>query len=232
MIFFDLDDTLFDFKKAESVAIRDSYYAYPISNLSEDDFYEVWCEIGKKHFERYLQGKITFEQLQTERVKEVFNSNGMFIDDKEAQDYYQVYLRYYENNWKAFDDVVTCLNKLDGYRLGIISNGDLTQQKYKLEKIGILDYFEIVVTSGETGIAKPDLRIFQIACEKARVAPSDCFYVGDNLLNDILPCKQLKMKGVWLNRRNESTTVEDITMIQNLSELESFIPLIGRQNLS
>jgi putative hydrolase of the HAD superfamily len=226
MIFFDLDETLFDFKTAENLGINAFYFesGYNIK-LNENEFYNLWCTIGKKHFDRYLREELSFRELQTERVKDVLISSAgiLGIIDDEAYAAYLIYLRNYENNWKPFDDVIPCLERLKGYRLGIISNGDLTQQKLKLEKLGIAHYFEIIVTSGDIGVAKPHVKIFEIACQRAGVKPYDCFYIGDNLETDILPCKAIGMKGIWLNRRNDRTEIDDVITINTLFELKTHL---------
>ena len=53
-----------------------------------------------------------------------------------------IYLIYLDitKNWKSIEDVKPCLEMLSKYRLGIVSNGDLVQQKSKLEKLGFLDF--------------------------------------------------------------------------------------------
>lgn len=40
-------------------------------------------------------------------------------------------------------------------------------------------YLRDVVVSGEVGVAKPDARAFQIACERAGMAPRDLLFVDD-----------------------------------------------------
>lgn len=50
----------------------------------------------------------------------------IFFDiDGTAEGIFNKYLKIYENNWKPFKDVFSCLQQLDGYKLGIISNSDL-----------------------------------------------------------------------------------------------------------
>ncbi|XEC97729.1 HAD family hydrolase [Paenibacillus tarimensis] len=225
-----MDETLFDFKTAEYLGVQAFHRecGFPI-HLTEDAFYSAWCSIGQFHFDRYLKGELSFPQLQAERVKDVLKNYADIsqITDQEALEHYFIYLRNYENHWKAFQDVKPCLEKIIGHRrLGIISNGDLTQQTSKLEKLGILNDFEIIVTSGDTGIAKPDKKIFEIACEKAGMEPDQCIYIGDNLKTDVLPCKEIGMKGIWLNRNGSSSSSDisnDIPAIESLNELPAHI---------
>ena len=49
-----------------------------------------------------------------------------------AMELFEEYQKQLENSWILFDDVVDMLHSLEGYRLGIISNGKSIQQRAKL----------------------------------------------------------------------------------------------------
>ncbi|WP_199624816.1 HAD family hydrolase [Paenibacillus alkalitolerans] len=221
MIFFDIDQTLLDFKGAERAAVEALYEElFSKSRFSKHDFYRSWQEIGEEHFKKYLQCECTFEQQRINRVKDLYETTGEYVSDQRAIQVFDRYVEYFEDSWRAFDDVLSCLDSLKGFRLGIISNGDEIQQKKKLEKLGIYDYFEVVVTSGRVGKAKPDPFIFEFACREACVRPEESFYVGDNLKVDILGCGTYNMKGIWINRDNLSDEGTGVITISSLKELK------------
>ncbi|MFD1673727.1 HAD family hydrolase [Alicyclobacillus fodiniaquatilis] len=225
MIFFDVDETLLDFKASEYLGVKALFEMYCTHfDHNESAFYFQWCEIGKRHFTRYLSGELTFEEQKIARVKALFGLVGLKLNDTEALAIFNVYLTHFQDNWRPFDDVIPCLKELEGLRLGVISNGDFDQQNSKLIKMGIRDCFELVVTAGDVGVAKPDVAIFQTACGRADVSPDNCVYIGDNYVSDILPCAQIGMKGIWLNRKGiMEHRSEDVLQIQNLSELASYL---------
>src|SRR5690554_6757584 len=201
MIFFDLDGTLLDFKGAEFLAVEEFHrHYYSLFNLSANlsDFYHDWCSIGKKHYSRFLQGELSFEQQQIERMKELLGE----IQDREAGEYFHSFLTSFENNWKPFEDVIPCLQNLKDKRLGTITNGDLIQQKLKLERMGISDHFEVIIASGDVGYSKPNRIIFEIAAEITGKNLHEIVYIGDDYTTDIEPCEMLNMRGIWLNRKN------------------------------
>jgi putative hydrolase of the HAD superfamily len=137
---------------------------------------------------------------------------------------FKKYLSIYEDNWKTYDDVIPCLKYLAGkYRLGIISNGDLNQQSLKLEKMNIKQYFTHIITSGEVGISKPNKKLFNIACSRVKKQPQECYYIGDDLQTDIIPCKDVSMNGIWLNRKRENLNTDSIQIIYDLSELTNVL---------
>ena len=43
--------------------------------------------------------------------------------------------------------------------------------------------FDVVVTSGEVGMAKPDRRIYLLTAERLGLAPADCVFVDDLAVN-------------------------------------------------
>jgi len=223
MIFFDLDDTLLDHKASEYESVKAFYKEYKDDiRIKEESFYKLWCQTSNKFFNKYLKGEITFEQQRIKRIKEVFEfSNIIKISDEEASLRFNFYLHKYEENWKLFDDVISCLQKLTEYKLGIISNGDFDQQYLKLVKLGINDLFTCIITAGEHGIAKPNIKLFEVACNKVNLLPENCYYIGDNLETDVLPSNKIGMNGIWLNRKREPLELPDIVMINSLKDLRN-----------
>ena len=85
------------------------------------------------------------------------------------------------------------------YHIGIIANQNLGSEE-RLEKLGLLRYIDLVIASAEEGVAKPDLRIFQIALDRANCKPEEAVMVGDRIDNDILPANKIGMKTVWIKQ--------------------------------
>jgi putative hydrolase of the HAD superfamily len=153
---------------------------------------------------------------------------GCCVSGEEADQKFDVYLNHYENSWTAYDDVIPCLQQIGSYNLGIVTNGDYHHQVEKLQRVGILKFFSTIVTSGDVGIAKPNKEIFITACDKAGVTPSDCVYIGDDIEIDVLGCKSAGLKGIWLDRVENSSPITDIITIQTLHEVPELIrKLVG-----
>ncbi len=55
-----------------------------------------------------------------------------------------------------------------------------------------------VITSEWAGCQKPDARIFQLACTELDVRASDCWFVGDHPVNDVLGAARFGMTAVWI----------------------------------
>lgn len=118
---------------------------------------------------------------------------GYVENEKIAMELFEEYQKQLENSWILFDDVVDMLHSLEGYRLGIISNGKSIQQRAKLSCTNIEKYFEIILISEETGFAKPSVDIFYEAVKQSGEKIDSVIYVGDNIKTDILPCEKIGM---------------------------------------
>lgn len=114
---------------------------------------------------------------------------------------YGVALPEWDNSLeKLYDAAYSVITELYGkYKLGIIANQSLGTQE-RIDKWGIGKYFDVVMASAEAGCAKPDLRIFQMALQKAKCEPIEAVMIGDRLDNDIVPAKELGMKTVWVRQ--------------------------------
>ena len=101
---------------------------------------------------------------------------------------------------ELYPDTVKCLEALEKkYHLGIIANQIHGAEK-RLEGMGIRRYFDLIVTSAEEGVAKPDPGIFRIALNRAGCAPEQAVMIGDRIDNDIVPAKQMGMKTVRIKQ--------------------------------
>lgn len=224
MVFFDIDGTLLDFKTAERRGVEVLYERYEANlSLTGEGFYQAWCAVGERHFQRYLAGDKSFTQQKCDRVKDLWALSNIEVSDGDALRIFEVYLEAFEAHWVAFGDVLPCLEQLKSrYRLGIIRNGDGQQQTAKLTRLGIREAFEVIVTSGDVGVSKPAPEIFLKACRRAHVSPEESTYVGDSLETDILPAVRVGMHGVWIARHEAvpaaNPSVMTIRSLEDLTE--------------
>ena len=101
---------------------------------------------------------------------------------------------------ELYPDTMECLQALGKkYHLGIIAN-QIPGAEKRLEAMGIRRYFDVIVSSAEEGVAKPDFMIFNIALTRAGCVPEQAVMIGDRVDNDIVPAKQMGMKTVWIKQ--------------------------------
>lgn len=194
-LFFDIGSTLID----ESVAYKKRIIkTIENTNVSYEDFYNKMVEISKYNQKGYNKALEAYGLTMAP-----WNSDDEFVYP-EAED---------------------CLKTLSRkYHTGIIANQNFGS-KERLEKLGLMKYIDLVVASAEEGVAKPDLRIFEIALNKADCKAEETVMIGDRLDNDIIPANKIGMTTVWIkqgfgglavpNRQEEQPDYE----IEDLSEL-------------
>jgi putative hydrolase of the HAD superfamily len=83
--------------------------------------------------------------------------------------------------------------------------------------------FQVVMTSGETGVAKPDAEIFARACERLGVAHEQTAHVGDRLDLDAEGAAAAGLRGVWLDRIGTGASPAHVMRISTLHELPALL---------
>ncbi|XVV02971.1 HAD-IA family hydrolase [Actinosynnema sp. CA-248983] len=99
--------------------------------------------------------------------------------------------------------------KRHGVRTAILSNAD----GLWAPPIAWQDVFDVVVTSGEVGFAKPDRRIYLVVAERLGLAPSHCVFVDDLAVN-VRGAAAVGMVGV--HHRSVNATVEELEVLLDL----------------
>ncbi|MGW8249645.1 MAG: HAD family hydrolase, partial [Anaerolineales bacterium] len=106
-------------------------------------------------------------------------------------------------HWKPDPEAHSTLKAVQemGYRLGLISNAsDNADVQALLDKAGLRDYFETILTSAAEGIRKPHPQIFWTALNHMDTHPSRAAMVGDTLGADILGAHHAGMLGIYVTR--------------------------------
>ena len=110
-----------------------------------------------------------------------------------------------------------------GYRMGLISNTGMTPGvtfRAYMERLGLLEYFEVHTFSDEVRLAKPAREIFRGTLEAMGAAAGETVHVGDHLLNDVYGAKQAGMKTVWIETHDDRRTPVDV-------EPDATVPSLG-----
>ena len=71
------------------------------------------------------------------------------------------------------------------FPLAVVTDGQSMYARGELHKVGLLEYFDPIVISGDHGYRKPDQRLFQFALDGMGVAAGNTLYVGNDMYRDI-----------------------------------------------
>jgi putative hydrolase of the HAD superfamily len=103
--------------------------------------------------------------------------------------------------FRAFPDAAPALAGLRelGLTVVCVSNWDVSLPEV-LERCGLGDAIDGVVTSAEVGARKPDPAIFEPALELAGCAPGEALYVGDTPAEDLEAARAAGIRALIVDR--------------------------------
>lgn len=230
---FDLDGTVLDHDGAAAAAVEHWLLgagwadAGDVAGLVVD-----WDEIAERHLPAYRTRQTTFQGQRRARLRDFLPRLGIDASTwshERLDAVFDGYLAAYEAAWRPFPDAGPCLEALRHVvSVAALSNGDQAQQEAKVSRTGLGRCLDVVLTSGQLGVAKPDPSIFILACQHLGVPPGATVYVGDRLEVDAVAASTAGLRGVWLNR----TGRQGLPGVETIDSLAQLPRLIGRDAAS
>ena len=103
---------------------------------------------------------------------------------------------------RLFPGVTEALGRLrdGGVALALVTNGDKSQQRAKIERYDLEGYFEVIQIEGEFGAGKPEEIVYRHVLALLGVPAREAWMVGDNLEWDVGAPQRLGLRGVWVDR--------------------------------
>ena len=225
-VFFDLDNTLWDFRKNARFALAELYIKYDVEKrygFTFDEFHPFYHDSNEGLWALIRDKKITKEELRARRFKEAFDNLGI-NDDELARIFEDEYMETITNYNEVVDGAMELLNYLKPkYKLHIITNGFLEVSKRKIETSDLNGYFDTVTYADEIKILKPDPRIFTVALEKAGATKEESIYIGDDWIADAVGAKEFGMESIFFDRLDEKFTMEGVPTIIHLDEVKNYL---------
>ena len=222
-IFFDGDDTLWDFRSAMLSALEVTLAE--LRRMAGDEAAEAltvqrMTEIREAVADEMSEATTSVEVIRHEALARTLAEVGHPSDDG-AQRLYEVYTEARFGATRPFPGVVDVLQDLKSrYRLGLVSNGNTNPVR-----VGLDGVFDFVILAVECGIAKPDRRIFELALDKCGCDASQVVHVGDSLQSDIAGANGCGIRSVWLNQDGAANTA-GITPDHEISDLRELLAFL------
>ncbi len=205
VVFFDIDDTLYDQAKPFAYAVRRTCGEIP--GATDAALYDASRKHSGQIFEAFSARRVPTSEEYALRMRHTLADFGVSIDERTALEAQRVYS---EESGVAMTLSPTMRSCLEACRthvrlgIGIISNGRKALQNEKLDILGIWQWVDpkAVFVSQAVGLAKPNPALFRLACTRLDTEPSHCVYVGDAWDTDVVGTFAAGMPCVWLNRRS------------------------------
>lgn len=207
-IFFDLDNTLWDFDRSSILAFDKIFEIFNLISYgipSAKDFHKTYFDHNNQLWDLYRKGEIDKDFLKIERFRLPLNDYGI-ADEKLATDLGESYTDYAARLVALVPNTMEVLNYLKekNYKIHLITNGFLEVQSIKMQASGLDKMIDSSFVSEVVGFKKPDHRIFHHAMKEVGGNIENSVMIGDDLSVDIIPAKEIGMTHIYFNRKKIS----------------------------
>ncbi|HUH78759.1 MAG TPA: HAD hydrolase-like protein [Methanoregula sp.] len=182
-LLFDMDNTLFDLVGAQIASCRE--VARFLGHDDGDDLFGYFLRPA-----RGFESPENIRDYMRDRHHDTVGTYRMA-----CRIYEQVKMEYIT----PYEGVPETLGRLSasGYRMAIVTDAPANDAALRLEKIGLLSFFPVLVAHEMTGRKKPALEPFLLALEMMDAVPNETVLIGDSPRRDIGPGHALGMTTVY-----------------------------------
>ena len=195
-IIFDLDDTLYNYTECHAVALRTCIeFLCSIARYEYDSVFIMYTEISKQL--KYELPGVASSHNKSIYFKQLLEKLGVSYSHYTTIN--DMYWRTFYETMRPFCGVCEFIkwNRNIGVKIGILTDYETEYQIIKLEKLGLLDLVDYIVTSEEIGIEKPSCRAFLTILDRMKLIAEDVCMIGDNYEKDILGASGMGIFGLW-----------------------------------
>lgn len=203
VVFFDLDETLYDQLLPFENAFRSVFH---VADFKMVDLYLDYRKHSDHVFHLTESGEMSMSEMYRYRIQKAMEKFGYQISDEAAMAFQDQYA-FCQTKITLSQKMVEILDVLkeNQVTLGILTNGPSLHQRDKMKQLNLSNWFpqDKIVISSEVGYAKPNQMVF----DKARQTVAEkeeqlFFYIGDSLTNDVSGAIASGWQPIWFNRRH------------------------------
>lgn len=220
-IFFDLDDTLLDFKAAERCAVTKVLAAHSLPH--DEAHVKKYSEINQSYWEKFERGEIEKSEIFAGRFKTFLAWCGSCGDpEKIAKDYFLA-LSNEHQTMNGSHEILRLLRER-GYKIYATTNGLCTTQFKRIKDSELEPLFDAVFVSEEACAQKPEKEYFDFVISHIPEKNKDnILVIGDSLSSDILGGINSGLDTCWFNPHGKKTDYSVNFEIRELSDLENIL---------
>ena len=100
------------------------------------------------------------------------------------------------------EGVLDLIHRLHGnYKLAVLSNSPPGLAQW-LADWNVLNFFDVIICSGDEGIAKPDLKAFELTLERLGLKPNEAVFIDDTK-EHVEAARKLGLQGILFTTAEE-----------------------------
>ena len=189
MVWFDLDDTLYDHFYSVARAMERIRAEYPAFARHEArELAVLYNQALNEVYLEYLRGNIDFAEMRRRKLHRFFRAAGVLEPGApDNAEFHRVYDEAYCVERRATPGSIEAVRQVQerGMGVAVLTNGTQRVQEEKLRIIGFASLLPCLLTSDKAGATKPESEIFQWALRQTKRAAHRVLMIGDNLQNDV-----------------------------------------------
>ena len=221
-VIFDADGTLFDYQRAEAVALEKCFQEADLTYSA--DVLAAYKQINHAYWTMYEQSSISHEELRQRRFSDLLMGLGITPIREDFGDRYLYFLAQGSYLLPGAEALIRALHGRVG--LVLMTNGIGEIQRARLGASRLSDAFQHILISSEIGAAKPAAMIFKAAMDRiGQPSLSEVLMVGDSLQSDIRGACDFGMDSCWFNP-GALHPDPDVVPVYEIRDLNELLPIL------
>ena len=224
-LLFDADGTLFDFQRAEAIALENTPRKMEL--VVPSSFTATYHQINNALWRRFEAGELRASDIRRERFRLLFEELDLAGD---SLAFGEAFLDNLIQESTFLEGAQSLINQLKHhYHLALLTNGFASVQHARIARLRLGDLFNPVIVSEEVGVAKPDPAIFDIALKEMGLPDkAEVLMIGDSLSSDIRGGSNAGIDTCWFNPLS-SVNETDVTPTYEISLLSDLPALLATE---
>lgn len=129
---------------------------------------------------------------------------------------------------RLFPQVQVTLDQLrSDYALAVVSDAQRLYAIPELNAVGLQDYFDPIIVSGNYGYRKPDPRLFRQALAALQLQPDQALFIGNDPYHDIFGAQQAGMRAILIAYQPGSFPAQAIAPDYTIARFEDLPQVIS-----
>jgi len=222
-LWFDADGTLFNFEKAEVIALRKAFQS--VNAHYEDEYLEIFRGINQRVWQALERREITPDILSLRRFESLADALHLTCSPRDLS---AGFLEHLSQQVELIDGAFEVLSAFHAScRIAIVTNGLQVVQRRRLGHSMIRHFISEVIISEEVGAPKPEPAFFAAASARmGNPATSDILLIGDSLASDIRGGIAYGLDTCWYNPKGEPRP-EALPITYEITHLRELLKLVA-----
>ncbi len=221
-LFFDLDDTLWDFENNSAAVLCELFTLLGLEDKLKTDassFCAVFRHINTSLWTQYYKKEMDKQTVRDRRFYLTFCHFG-YDNSADSQQASAFYIGRAPYGKLLRPDCLETLDYLKGrYQLHIITNGFREVQFIKIDGCNLRPYFSTILIGEDHQLLKPDVELFRIAEKMTGALAEHCVMIGDSLECDVLGAMSAGWEAIYTGEEESDGCFRKIKRLGDLKAL-------------